>query len=211
MLSAGLLVANLTAEEAKLVMVTSSAGLPEGVDFSAKPQGYDFGVKLSFFLEGENFIRVKKDSLKANGWELGHFVKISKDFSQASFNITKKGDFSKKLDSLKMNGKLTMVTGNKVEKKTAKASTAAEVDIGPFKAQINLDPKNQWQNGVTISGNLDDIKSVHAKVNGQMVKNSGWSGSNKKRTFNFQSITDATEVQIEYWADTKEKVISFSK
>ena len=79
-----------TAEDAKLVMVSAAGGLPEGVDFSAKPMNYKFGIKLGFFLEGKDFVRIDEKSLKAEGWTMESFPRVSKDGTQASFSIFKK-------------------------------------------------------------------------------------------------------------------------
>lgn len=249
MLITGLLMANLSAKEpklvpknAKLVMITSSENLPKDTDSSLRPRGYLQGARLIFFLRGENFIRVKKDSLKAKGWELSSFgssqsasftippqkfnsvriseadslVRISEDLKQASFTFYKEGDFHDKIGSLKMKGELIMLTGGKLEKETATASTKRKTDIGPFKVQVNINKKNRLANGITITGNLTEIQSVFARVNGRMVKLlSGvhsLSKSDKSQIFNISKLTEnTTEVQIEYWTDIKEQEVTFSK
>ncbi len=211
-LSAGLLVTSLVAQEATLIMETVSAGLPEGVKFPVKPMGYENGIKLGFFVEGKEFVEIKRNSLKAEGWKMGPFANVSKDGTQASFSISKKGDFVNKSSEVKVAGSIIIITGSDIDKKSAMVSTNSEIDIGPFKAQLKLNEGTKWgDNGIIIKGNLDSIKTIHAKVNGKMVKSNGWSGSNGMRVFIVKGLEDNTEVEIEYWKTKGEKVITFSK
>jgi len=110
------------AEEAKLIMESAAGGLPEGIDGFDKPNGYKYGAKLTFLVEGQNFIRFDNDSLKAEGWELEPFAKASKSGETATFTIHKKGNYIGKLSSLKVKGEVVLVTGNKSESKTFKAT-----------------------------------------------------------------------------------------
>jgi len=212
LLSLSLLGSSLLAEEAKLVKIDVSSGLPEGVDFRAKPNGYEYGIKLSYFVEGSNFIRIKENSLKLDGWKLGSFPGISEDGTQLSFSVTKKGNYINKVDSTTAEGTVTIVTGGKIEKKSLTATTKEEKEVGPFKVQLKIEKDaNSWGNGIIVKGPIDDIKNISAMVGGKDVKSNSSSSYNNEITYGIKNIEDNCEVTIEYYADTAEKVITFKK
>lgn len=201
----------LFANEAKLIMISAGAGLPEGVDFSAKPMGYEFGTKLTFFIEGKNLISFDKESVTADGWKLGSFPKVSKDGTQASFTITKKGNFMNKLDALKVAGSIALNSAEKTEKVTAAVTVKEEQNLGPYTVQLKIKAGAEWGNGVTVKGKLENVKEVTVKQGDKVLKSSGWGGFNQQRTYNFKGIKDGAQVSIEYWGDTKKVTYKFSK
>lgn len=207
------LVVPALAEEAKLVMISTASGIPEGADFSVKPMGYAYGIKLTFFLEDENLIAFDKESLEAEGgWKLGTWPKVSNDGDQASFTISKKGNFLKKLDKVKVNGSIKLISGIKSEKKSAKANTTSQVDIGDFKVKLKIKKGNRWGNGVEVEGDCKIIKNISVtNESGKKLKKGSWSGFNKKKTYNFQGIEENATVDIEYWTETEVKTFTFKK
>ena len=78
------------AQDAKLIGISSSGGLPANTDFGVRPMGYYEGIRLSYMVKGQNLIGFDKKSLKADGWELASFPKVSKNGDMATFTITKR-------------------------------------------------------------------------------------------------------------------------
>jgi hypothetical protein len=191
------------AQQAKLIMVSAGSGLPEGVDFSVKPMGYEFGAKLTFFIEGEGLIGFKEDSLKSDGWKMDPFAKASEDGTQGHFSISKKGNFLGKLDSLKVTGLVDAIIGKAPVEKEAKVSTSAETTVGPFKLKLQIKKDDGWGNGVQITGPLDAIQKIIVKVDGKELESAGWGGFFNQRTYNFNGIKEGASVTVKYWSETK--------
>lgn len=208
------LAAPVFADEANLVMVSASSGIPEGTDFNVKPNNYNYGVTLSFFIEDENLIAFEKGSMEAEGgWKMGTWPKVSEDGTQASFSISKKGNHLKKLDKLKVTGTVKMLTGSKTAKDSKKANTSTAEKIGPYDVKLVIKPNNNWGNGVEVKGELDNVKKINVtNPDGKKLEKQGWSGGfNDKKTYNFKGIKDGATVEIVYWTDTTTKTFSFSK
>lgn len=198
-----------SATEAKLVMLSCSAGIPESVEFADKPFGYEYGTKLTFFIEGENFIRFDKKSLKAKGWELGSFQKVSKDGSNANFTITSKTNYLNKLDQIKVEGSITALTSAAIETKNVKINNKTATKVGDFEIKVKINKDNNWGNGVEVKGAVNNIKSV--KLNSSGKKSNSSSSMNNSKTFFFKEIKETDEITVEYWTKVEEKVITFKK
>jgi len=191
-------------------MIEASAGIPEGVDYSGKPNGYNFGTKLSFFIEGEKLVRFDKNSLSADGWKLLS-PKISKDFSSGSFTIEKKKDFVNKVQDATVEGKITLIKGLEVATETVTASTAEVTEAGPMKVQLVVKGKNNYSNAVTITGNPEDVKSVSAKIDGNSVLSKNGNVWNDKGTFYIKELVDNAEITIDYWSKTEKVEVAFKR
>lgn len=201
------------ADEAKLIGVNAHSGLPEGADFSVQPMGYKFGATLHFFVSGENMISFNEDSLKADGWKLGSFPKVSNDGTQASFSITKKGDFIDKLDSIKAAGSVTIFTGTTTEtQKHIFEKKGEKAKIGPFTVSIGGKSGGFFSGkGVHIKGKHSTIKKVVVMQDGKELDSNGSSWANDSKTIDFENIKPGAEVSITYWPKLEQKVITFSK
>jgi len=205
----------VAAQEAKHVMTTAGAGIPESADFSVKPMGYEFGLTYSFIIEGENIVLIKEDSLKteSQGWKMGPFAKIQDDGAIGSFSIKKKGNYLGKEFDEKVNGTVTIVTGSSTETKTFILKNKAKpVQAGGLKFSLNLGGNNfMGGKGVKVVGDFNKIKSVELNQGDKKVESNGSSWDNKSKTFSFSDIKDGAEVTVTWWTDLAEKEVAFSK
>lgn len=211
-LTATAMVASSHAQSAKLVSVTAAAGVPEGADYQVKPMGYEYGVTLHFFVEGENMISFDKDSLKAKGWKLGSFPKVGDDGTQGSFSIHKKGDFLGKADALKAEGSVVVFTGSETKSLTQKMAVGAEpVEMGPYKVHLGKSKGMFGGEGLNVTGEIMKIKEVTVMQGGKKLKNQGSSWSGKSKTFSFKDLKGDAEVTIVYWPNLEKTEVSFTK
>jgi len=198
-------------EEAKLVQISASAGLPEGVDHSTKPQNYEYGVKLSYFLEGDGIVRIDKDSFDADsGWKLGSWPRVSDDGTMASFTIQKRGNYINKLDKVKVEGSLSIVIGLDSEKKTVTPVEGEKVDLGPFKIEMNTGDGN-WDNYIKINGDVNKIISTKCTVDGKTLSNNGGGSSDDYKKIYFKGLEEGAEFEIKYWTNTENKTVTFKR
>lgn len=213
LLICSLLVSALQAQEVKHIMTAVSGGLPEAADFSIKPMGYEYGVKLSFLITGNNLIMVDEDSLKTeeSGWKLGAFTRVNPDGTLATFSVTKKGEYVGKEGEVRVKGSLTIVTGQNTKTETFTLNKkAAPVVVNDMK--VSLGEKNVFGGqGVKVNGDFSCIKSIVVKQDGKELDDSGTSWSGQKKTYQFSGIEDGAEVSLTYWTDIEEKTIEFEK
>ncbi len=197
-------------QSAKLVSVTAAAGIPEGADFQVKPMGYEYGVTLHFFVTGENMISFDKESLKADGWKLGSFPRVSKDGTQASFSIQKKGDYLGKVDGIKAEGSVVLYTGGETKTLTQKINVGDKaVKVGEFTVKAG---KGRFgSEGATVSGDIKKIKDLKVLVKGKELDSNGSSWSDDSKTFDFKGLKGEVEISLTYWPDLKKTEVPFSK
>ena len=199
-------------QSAKLVSVTAAAGVPEGADYQVKPMGYEYGATLHFFVTGENMISFDKESLKADGWKLGSFPKVSDDGTQASFSIHKKGDYLGKVGSIEAEGTVVLYTGGEtktIEQKVKVGDKA--VEVGPFKVNAGKSKGFFSGEGVHVKGDIKKIKEVKVIQKGKKLDDQGSSWSDGSKTFNFKDMKGEVEISVTYWPDLKKTEVSFSK
>ncbi len=195
-------------------MTTAGAGLPESADFSVKPMGYEFGVTLSFIIEGENIIEVDEKSLKTeeSGWSMGPFSKVNKERSLASFSVLKKSNFLGKENEAKVKGTVKVVTASKSQKKTAMLKNGGKaVDFNGLKVSLKINGENSFGSGILVVGDAAMIKSIKVEQGGETLKENGSSWSGDKRTYHFRDLKEKCKVTIEYWTDLEAKKIAFEK
>lgn len=210
--AAAAMVAASSAQSAKLVSVTAASGLPEGADYQVKPMGYEYGVTLHFFVTGENMISFDEKSLKAKGWKLGSFPKVSDDGNQASFSVHKKGDYLGKVDSLKAEGSVTVFTGAETKSLTQKMTVGDEpVLMGPYKVHLGKAKGMFGGEGLNLTGEIMKVKEVTVMQAGKKLKNQGSSWSGESKTFNFKDLKGDAEVTVVYWPNLQKTEVSFSK
>ncbi|MFC4992028.1 hypothetical protein [Rubritalea tangerina] len=200
------------AQSAKLVSVTAAAGVPEGADFQVKPMGYAYGVTLHFFVTGENMISFDKESLEADGWELGPFPKVGDDGTQGSFSIHKKGDFLGKVDAVKAEGSVVVFTGKETKTVTQKLKVGDKaLEMGPYKVNAGKSKSMFGGEGVTVVGEIEKIKEIKVTQNGKELDQQGSSWSGKSKTFNIGNLKGEVEVKLVYWPTLTKSKVSFSK
>ena len=199
-------------QSAKLVSATAAAGIPEGADYQVKPMGYEYGVTLHFFVTGENMISFDKESLKANGWKLGSFPKVSDDGTQASFAIQKKGDYLGKVDSIKAEGSIMLFTGGETKTLTQTITVGDKaVKVGPFKVNAGKSKGFFGGEGVHVKGEIKKIKEVKVLQNTKELDGQGSSWSDDAKTFNYKGLKGEVEISVTYWPNLKKTEVSFSK
>jgi len=189
--------------EAKLVTTIVCSGLPKEIDFMNQPNNYKEGTALTFFLQGENFVSFDKKSMKADGWKMGFFNKVSKDGKTATLNISNKN--ITKIEDIKLNGTIEILVANKTETKTAILKKGVKIEFPAFTAELEAGE------GVKIIGDYASIKSITTKTDGKVEKSNGSSWSGKEKTFDFRSIKEGSEVTIVYYTDIRKQIVKFSK
>lgn len=133
---------------AKAIQITSCKPLPNGMDDSAKPFGYELGTKIFYIVEGEGLIGIlesnalkieyikdingKDVSRKRNGkddYELGSFPEASDDGKYLTFSLEVKSNQFGFTDSLNVKGSLVGYAAND------KKEIEIELDMGSKEIQ----------------------------------------------------------------------------
>ena len=157
-------------------------------------------------------ISFDEKSLKADGWKLGSFPKVSDDGTQASFSIHKKGDYLAKVDNIKAEGSVELYTGGETKTLIQKINVGDEpVDMGPFKVNGGKSKGFFGGEGLHVKGEINKIKEVKVLQNGKELDRQGSSWSGDSKTFNFKGLKGEIEISIIYWPDLKKTEVSFSK
>ena len=184
------------------------AGVLAGPDLKVKPQACEFEVSKHYLVTGENMIFFDEKSLKADGWKLGSFLKVSADGTQASFSIKKKCE---NLDEIKEAGSIVLYIGGETETLIQKMNVGGEpVDMGPFNVHVGKAKDFLSAEGVHVRGEIKKIKEVKVLQDGKELDRQGSCWSDRSKTFNFKGLKGEIEVSICYWPALKKTEVSFS-
>jgi len=225
----------------KKVQIRSSAPLPADVPFDVKPMGYEPGFEIGYVVKGEGLASVKKDSLVMDhiltregvnlaesrtgrpGYTMGMFSKVSEDGRYASFSVKVGQNAFGKVESLSMKGRITLLMAT--ERETASATLATvggeSVKAGPFTVAVQSGKRGGMgssffgggQFGVQVSGPSDSIIGMKLLDDGRETESEGTMTSGNGPTVYFfpKPTHDQVTLQINYWTDMKEQVVSFGR
>lgn len=184
------------------------AGVLAGPDLKVKPQTCEFEVSKHYVVTGENMIFFDKKSLKADGWKLGSFLKVSDDGTQASFSIKKKCE---NLDETKVEGSIILYIGGETETLIQKMKVGDKaVEVGPFKVNGGKSKGFFGGEGLHVKGEINKIQTVKVLQNGKELDRQGSCWSDRSKAFNFKGLKGEIEISISYWPDLKKTEVSFS-
>ncbi|MEO0416508.1 MAG: hypothetical protein AAF226_16305 [Verrucomicrobiota bacterium] len=200
-------------EEVQHIMTTSCAGLPEEADFKVKPIGYDFGIKLTFLITGENLIEIDKESLKteARGWTMGHFPKVNEEGTLATFSISKNQNLLNKEPTAAVKGSIAITTGSETDEQSFALKKGETKEVAGLKVSLQLTQKGFSSESVKVTGDFSKVKSILVTQNGTELetRSSSWTGD--QITYAFEGIKEGAEVTLVYWTDLQKKTIEFQK
>ncbi len=186
------------------VTVAYSSGLPDEVGFMDRPFGYKKGLKVTFFLQGENMTSIDRSSFKAEGWVMHHVNNISKDGKRVSL-IVYNASFKDNLNDVKLSATVDVMVGSKTKRRKIKFKKGAKpVKFPSFTAEYN-------SSGVKVVGDFKYIKSVSLLRDGKEVLSSGYSSIGKQKTFMLDGIKESDEVSVIYWTDLEAKSVKLVK
>eukprot|EP00112_Aurelia_sp_Birch-Aquarium-sp1_P010178 Seg21867.1 transcript_id=Seg21867.1/GoldUCD/mRNA.D3Y31 product="hypothetical protein" protein_id=Seg21867.1/GoldUCD/D3Y31 len=173
--------------------------------------GYKEGITLHFAVQTEGMISFDENSLKAEGWKLGPFPKVSEDGKTATFSLFKAGKLLGKKEEEKAQGTIEIITGEAPVTKTITLNDGEKPqEVAGCKFSLNLKKEGFFDTGIKVVGKFENIKSVSIKQDGKITQSSGWGGMNKTRVYTFEDIKNGAEVIITYWPKTTTKTVTFS-
>lgn len=182
------------------VMVSYFSALPDGVDYLGRPINYKKGLRVTFFLRGENIISVDEKSLKAKGWTMKNG--IYRGYTGKSVSLTLHNEsFKGNLNDFKISAVVEVMFG--VSSKTRKIffkKGDKPVKFLGFTAEVT-------QHGVKVVGEHNVVKSISISRNGSDEFSSVYTGSGNSKTFILEGIKDTDEISVTYWSDIEARSV----
>lgn len=225
----------------KRVQIRSSAPLPSDVPFDVKPMGYELGFEIGYVVKGEGLASVKKNSLVMDhirtrdgvnlaesrtgkpGYTMGMFPKVSEDGRYARFSVKVAQNAFGKVESLSMKGRITLLMATERETASAVLAVAGgeSVEAGPFTVAVQSGKSGGMggsffgggQFGVQVSGPTDSIIDMKLLDGGRATDSEGTMTSGNGPTVYFfpKPTQDQATLEINYWTDMKEEIVSFGR
>jgi hypothetical protein len=212
----------------KAVQSVSSDDLPNGLPFKVKPFGYSQGFKIYYLIEGENLVKIKKDSLDlayikgADGkdistmhggkkaYRLGSFPKVTDDGKYASFALESKINQFGKVDSLSLKGTITVFVASKHKEDGVEMSVGATNSVGPFSVEVTPNKFRSNRISVNVMAPYENVIDVKIMDGDKELKSKSSSWNPKSKNYSFDKPkSEKFMLKISYWLDMKERNLPF--